>query len=90
MTVKAGDAVMLVWACCPDGRRHIGWVGTVEEVQHVEESKCFCGYATTGQHAWITIGSRGVVPLSWLRKMPPPEAFETNESVERIYANTDA
>jgi hypothetical protein len=83
MNLKSGDMVMLIWACCAKGRRHLGWVGTVESIAQYDGSSCFCGYKTYGTHAWIDIGGRGVVPVSWLIKIKPPTvATETTVPVE--------
>jgi hypothetical protein len=76
--IKAGDFVMLVWACCAKGREHIGWTGTVESTVDLPRVLgCYCRHITHGPHAWITIGRRGVVPVSWLKKLDP-----TTESTE--------
>lgn len=96
--IKAGDRVMLVFACCADGRRHIGWVGEVEAVANVPDkaSRCVCDYSTGGPHAAVTIVGRGWIPFAWLRKLPPdaelidededqtlPEVFEEISAVFR-------
>jgi hypothetical protein len=70
--IKAGDVVMLVWACCRGGRRHLGWVGTVDATVQLDCSPCFCGYKTYGQHARVYIEGWGFLPLSWLIKVEPP------------------
>lgn len=73
--IKPGDMVMLVWACCAKGRRHLGWTGIVEDMYHIAQgvSRCYCGHGTSGLHAWVDIGGRGIVPVSWLKKIEPPE-----------------
>lgn len=84
--IKVGDMVRLVWACCGKGRRHIGWVGTVEQISVCEPSLCFCGYKTYGLHACVDIGGKGFVPLSWLVKIDPPAETERVERGEEIPA----
>lgn len=74
MSLRAGDPVMLVWACCSRGRAHVGWTGPLEAIWDGEVSPCSCGHISRGKHGYVTICKRGVVPLSWLRKMPPPGA----------------
>ena len=78
--------VRLVWACCAGGRKHLGWVGTVSKLGTYQGSPCYCGYKTYGVHAWINIGTDGVVPVSWLIKIDPPEQPETVEHQEEITA----
>ena len=84
--IKAGDMVRLVWACCAKGRRHLGWVGTVEAVETYPASTCFCGYTTIGVHAWIDIGGSGVVPLSWLIRIDPEPVLDDVRKDEEITA----
>ena len=69
--LKRGDIVMLVWACCANGRQHLGWIGEVEDFWNGNGSECFCGYKTNGLHAWINIQIRGVVPVSWISPASP-------------------
>jgi hypothetical protein len=73
--LKSGDVVMLIWACCAKGRRHLGWVGTVDGIYNVTEgsSLCYCGDRTHGLHAWVDIGGKGIVPVSWLIKIEPSQ-----------------
>lgn len=77
---------MLVFACCPGGRRHIGWVGEVEAVANLPDkaSKCFCDYSTGGPHAAVTIVGRGWIPSVWLRKLPPDNEFKTKEKEKEL------
>lgn len=70
--LKVNDIVMLVWACCTKGRSHLGWIGIVEDLQTYEGSPCWCGYKTYGMHAVVDIGGKGIVPITWLRKIDPP------------------
>lgn len=85
--IKPGDMVMLIWACCALGRSHIGWVGEVEGLVECKSVRCSCRHVTCGRHAWITIdGGRGVVPLSWLRKMPPQGERQDVQREEEIAA----
>ena len=86
--IKPGDMVMLVWACCAKGRRFLGWTGIVEDMYHVAQgvSRCFCGHGTTGMHAWVDIDGRGIVPVSWLKKIEPPSTPESAERTEEITA----
>jgi hypothetical protein len=75
-TIRAGDLVMLVWACCPKGRSYLGWTGTVAKLCE-SELRCRCGFVMRGTQAIITINRTGYVPLAWLRKINPPA--ETTE-----------
>jgi hypothetical protein len=66
--IEKGDMVQLVWACCAQGRRHIGWTGTVLDIRLAEypdeysEFSC-CGLVTHGIHARILVERDGWVPL---------------------------
>lgn len=82
-----GDMVMLVWACCADGRAHLGWVGTIEGIKPQCVSWCHCGIETDCASALITIdGAGGAVPLSWLIKIEPPAKTEHETTQEEITA----
>ena len=84
--IKQGDMVMLVWACCAAGRRYLGWIGSVEDVEDVEKSGCVCDFCTSGMHAWVGIWGRGVVPLSWLVKIDPPLTSKQQHLIEELMA----
>ena len=73
--MRTGDMVMLVFACCPKGRKWIGWTGVVEGMYDVSfgVSRCFCGHETRGLHAWVDMDGKGIVPVSWLIKVDPPK-----------------
>lgn len=78
--MKTGDRVTLVWACCAQGRRYIGWTGQVEAIDHKIGYLCECGYKSLSTMAWITIsGGRGVVPVAWLSKRGPAVTAEQTE-----------
>lgn len=83
--MKPGDKVMLVWACCAFGRRHIGWIGLLEGVENWYSFCPACRHIHNGSHGVITIDVRGVVPLSWLRKMPDdPAEFDQVHDAEEL------
>lgn len=73
--MKAGDEVMLVWACCPHGRKNIGWVGPLQEVAIAVDGRMYCCDFVVSDGTpigGITVQVFGYVPLSWLKKMPAP------------------
>jgi len=83
--IEIGYTVMLIFACCPVGRQHIGWIGAVEDVGEFDAVRCFCcDYVTRGKHALVDMGTHGYVPLSWLRRMPPEEETQGVREVEEI------
>ena len=47
-------------------------------------SPCYCGYKTYGVHAWINIGTDGVVPVSWLKLIPPLGELEGERTEESL------
>jgi len=81
--MKPGDMVMLVFACCREGRTFIGWTGVLEDIT---ESRTICGSCRgvhQGAHGWITVNHRGCVPLPWLKKIEPPvRAVDVKEHEE--------
>jgi len=85
-SVKPGDMVMLVWACCPEGRKHLGWVG---ELEAITQSHTICGdcrHKANCLHGQITVQNRGVVPLSWLRKVEPPSEEQSIDECDEVTA----
>lgn len=81
--IKAGDTVMLVWTCCREDMRHIGWKGEVEKISSFTLGCRDCGYKSNSANARITIEPLGTgwVPISWLIKLPPPgeEVYEQRD-----------
>ena len=75
---------MLIWACCTEGRRHIGWTGTVGGLAVRQASACFCGYVTHGLHALIDVEGQGYVPVSWIKKVDPAAPSERVERHDEL------
>jgi len=85
--IEKGDMVMLVRACCQDGHRHLGWIGTVEAVAGRVGVGCgTCCFTYDGAHALITIVDRGWVPLPWLLKISPPQTSKQQHRTEELMA----
>lgn len=79
---------MIVWGCCPAARRYIGTVVEVKSVETDSASCPRCGHETVhGRLAVIDFnGPTGLVPVAWLRKMPPPEERIDVEETEEVGA----
>lgn len=86
--IGVGDKVMLVWACCPQARRYIGWTGIVEAIEPIVVNCpcCFCTHTSNGAHATVTIVSRGYVPIAWLTKIDPDIEAEAREREQLVDA----
>lgn len=85
--INPGDEVMLVWACCADTRRKfIGWRGVVHAITDDRYTSCkSCNRVIYPKDKMADI-DLGIIPLTWLKKMPPDgEQIETRE-VEEIGA----
>jgi hypothetical protein len=78
--------VMLVWACCPEGRKFIGWVGELEAITQSHTMCPECRHKANCLHGRITVDHQGVVPLSWLRKVDPPSAEQSIEEYDEVAA----
>lgn len=82
MSLRAGDPVMLVWGCCAEARRHIGWTGKLEAIGNGSSMCIECrSTAISVPHGVIHVLRLGPVPLSWLVKMPPPGAPAEGEQL---------
>ena len=85
--IKAGDMVRLVWGCCSDCRRHIGWTGTVQEMV-VWSMRCgVCGYEHAGVLAVVLdkYGECALLP-EWLIKIPPSAETQTESTDTEVTA----
>jgi len=80
--INPGDKVMLVWACCPEGREEIGNIYVVQDVRRV--SNFFCQLCDTDfDGVAATVDDEGMIPIIYLKKMPPDgEQIETSEVEE--------
>lgn len=76
--IKPGDMVMLVWACCSEGRRHIGTHDTVLVVGPGGSRCDFC--RTIQRGVMVECESGNTFPLTWLIKLEPPS---TPVNIER-------
>lgn len=86
-TISAGDVVRVVWGCCADLRREIGFVGTVVDLS-LEGHCAACGYEYGGMVASL-VASEGVrvnYPVPWLIKIDPPAKAETVNQGEELHA----
>ena len=74
--------VMLVWGCCPESRRCIGAVGTVDGFGR--PGNWYCEDCNRDVHDDAMAHSDfGFAPVSWLKKMPPDgERVEEREESE--------
>lgn len=79
--IEPGDMVRLVWGCCAEGRRWIGFVSTVRDVLHDVPHYCeYCRYSSVGDLASMEDDLH--IPLPWLIKIEPP-AKQTDTTDER-------
>lgn len=82
-SIKLGDRVMLVWACCATARRrHIGWTGVVEHTAVNALTNCsYCDGITWGPTRCIELGD---AQLSWLIKLPPEDRSKSEVKDEML------
>ena len=75
--IEKGDMVQLIFACCDDGIRNIGWTGMVLAIENCPADSVWmchtCGHSMSGiKGARVNGPTRSsVLPLSWLIKVPP-------------------
>lgn len=87
-TIRVGDRVMLVYACCEPGIRCIGQTGDVFELRVLPTMNIIgcCGMRIESQ-TWAAVvmeGKPGTVPVAWLKKLPAesePERIEKDEAI---------
>ena len=84
MSIKVGDLVVVVHACCPR-TDYVGNIRTVGEIRQNYTRCPDCGCSNTCIHAGI-VGFRAGLPLSWLRKSPPLSELESTETKEETHA----
>jgi hypothetical protein len=83
--IKPNDRVMLVWGCCPEIRRYIGWVATIAAISPRRSCCKFCGKITDGPLAEFSEArGQGYIPIAWLRKLPPDDEPLDEKIVQRV------
>ena len=88
--IKVGDLVMQVRACC-DSPLHktLGMIGTVNFIGEGNTLCGGCGFKGTGIHVSCRVDHRiygGGVPVSWVKKIDPPQLSENEKRDEEITA----
>jgi hypothetical protein len=67
--IQTGDKVMIIFSGCPCATRHIGKIFIAGPIARTEAKCRECGKVVAEQHC--TEVGNGVIPLSWLTKIPP-------------------
>lgn len=82
--IKVGDLVMQIRDCCGKCRT-TGMVGTVK---HVHDTTTRCRYCSSYFHCiHVSCGKpKGGVPLSWVKKIDPPQVLDDVKQDEEITA----
>ena len=85
-TIRAGDLVMVVRACC--AIREGEWLGEIHEVRTIQTARIVICPDCKACHPYPTahlldVPLYGWIPLPWLKKIhPDPETVEHREEAE--------